>query len=177
MKKLLLTLAAVCGIAFGSLAQTTAASTPAYSVTTGTKFSVGAEAGLPVGQASDGYSTVLGGSVKLELPTSSRTYFTLSAGYSAFLLKSEFKGIGIPSSSGFVPIKAGLKYYSEGNFFIEGQLGIVFSTESGGGHAFIYSPGIGYSFNNGFEAGVRYEAWVNDGTVGQMSLRLAYRFQ
>jgi len=176
MKKLLLTLAAAFGIALSGLAQTTAPTTTASPASGGSKFSIGVEGGLPVGDVSDGYSTVIGGSIKYEAPTSSRTYFTLSAGYNAFLLKSEFKGIGIPSSSGFVPVKAGLKYYSEGNFFIEGQLGIVFSTESGGGHAFIYSPGIGYSFNGGFEAGVRYEAWVNDGTVGQMSLRLAYRF-
>ena len=176
MKKLLLTLTAACGIALSSLAQTAAPVAAASPTSGGSKFSIGAEGGLPVGAASDGYSTVIGGSIKYEAPTSSRTYFTLSAGYNAFLLKSEFKGIGIPSSSGFVPVKAGLKYYSEGNFFIEGQLGIVFSTESGGGHAFIYSPGVGYSFNGGFEAGVRYEAWVNDGTVGQMSLRLAYRF-
>jgi hypothetical protein len=177
MKKLLLTLTVLCGIISGSLAQTTTTSTPVNSVSTGTRFSIGAEAGLPVGQASDGFSTVLGGSAKLELPTSSRAYFTLSAGFNAFLLKSEFKGLGIPSTVNFIPIKAGFKYYSDGGFFMEGQAGIVFSTEDGGGHAFVWSPGIGYSFNNGFEAGVRYEAWVNDGTVGQMSLRLAYRFQ
>jgi hypothetical protein len=175
MKKLLLTLALASGIAFSSFAQTTTA-TSSSPLSGGGKFSIGAEGGLPVGEVSNGYSAVIGGSVKYELPTSGRSYFTLSAGYNAFLLKSEFKGIGISSTTGFIPVKAGAKYYSEGNFFIEGQLGIVFSTESGGGHAFVWSPGIGYSFNGGFEAGVRYEGWTNGSTIGQVNLRLAYRF-
>ena len=63
-------------------------------------------------------------------------------------------------------------------FFLEGQLGVVFSTESGGGSAFAYAPGIGYTFDGGFEAGVRYEGWPKDGfTTSQIGFRLAYRFQ
>jgi len=177
MKKLLFTLALAGGVTLSCIAQSANTTSAAPTSNGGGKFSIGAEAGLPIGDVADGYSAVLGGSVKYEVPTTEHALFTISAGYNAFLLKSEFKGIGIPSSFGFVPIKAGLKYYSDGDFFLEGQLGIVFSTESGGGHAFIYSPGIGYSFKGGFEAGVRYEGWVNDGTISQVGLRLAYRFQ
>jgi hypothetical protein len=173
MKKQLFTLLFVCGIVVSGFAQSK--SDTLSSARKGTKVSVGAEVGVPVGQASTGYNLVLGGSAKLELPTSPNTYFTLSAGYNAYFLKSEFKGFDIPSTSGFIPLKAGLKCYTE-NFFFEAQAGIVWSTESGGGHAFAWSPGIGYSFNNGFEAGARYEGWTNDGTTGQISLRLAYRF-
>ena len=174
MKKLLLTLTLAGAIASGSFAQSAAnASSPERG---GGKFSIGAETGLPVGQASDGYSVVLGGSLKYELPVSGRAFFTLSAGYNAFLLKDEFKGYDIPSTAGFIPLKAGIKYYSDGGFFLEAQAGIVWSTESGGGHAFAWSPGIGYTFKNGMEIGARYEGWTNDGTVGQMGLRLAYRF-
>ena len=175
MKKILLTIAVLGGIAFSSFAQTTTTTTTAASPATGgAKFSIGAEAGLPLGDVSNGYSTVIGGSLKVELPTGTNTFFTFSAGYNSFLIKSEFKEFA--SSAGFVPVKAGLKYYADGNFFLEGQAGIVFSTESGGGHAFVYSPGIGYTFNGGPEVGVRYEAWTNDGTVSQLSLRLALRF-
>lgn len=173
MKKQLFTLLLVSGIAISSFAYTKTDSLS--SVRKGTKISIGAEAGVPVGDASTGWNFVLGGSAKLEVPTSPSTYLTLSAGYNAFFLKDMFKGIGIPSTSGFVPIKAGLKCYTD-NFFFEAQAGIVFSTESGGGHAFAWSPGIGYSFNSGFEAGARYEGWTNGGTTGQISLRLAYRF-
>src|SRR5258708_32222974 len=98
MKKLLLTLVVAGGITFSSFAQstTTTSSSSSSPANSGTKFSIGVEAGLPVGSVSDGYSTVLGGSAKIELPTVNRAYFTLSAGYNAFLLKSELKGIGIP---------------------------------------------------------------------------------
>lgn len=172
MKKQLFTLLFSVGIAISSFAQSKPDSSAFRG---GIKFSIGAEAGLPVGQASDGYNLVLGGSLKLEVPTYTGTYFTLSAGYNAFFLKSEFKEFDIPSTSGFVPLKAGLKCYSD-NFFVEAQAGIVFSTESGGGHAFAWSPGIGYTFKNGIEAGLRYEGWTNDGTVGQISAKIAYRF-
>ncbi|HTE01206.1 MAG TPA: hypothetical protein VK668_18095 [Mucilaginibacter sp.] len=177
MKRILFTLAVIGATALSSTAQTTTTTTTAASPATGgAKFSIGAEAGLPLGDASEVFSTVIGGSLKLELPTGTNTFFTLSAGYSAYLTKSEFKDLGAPGSTGFVPIKAGIKYYSDGNFFLEGQAGIVFSTESGGGHLFVYSPGIGYSFIGGFEVGVRYEAWTNNGTTGQVGLRLGYRF-
>ncbi|HTD41443.1 MAG TPA: hypothetical protein VK671_12530 [Mucilaginibacter sp.] len=173
MKKQLFTLLLVSGVAASSFAYTRTDSLS--SAKKGTKISIGAEAGVPVGDASTGYNLVLGGSAKLEVPTARNTFFTLSAGYNAFFLKSEFKGIGIPSTTGFIPVKAGLKCYTD-NFFFEAQAGIVWSTESGGGHAFAWSPGIGYSFNSGFEAGARYEGWTNGGTTSQISLRLAYRF-
>jgi hypothetical protein len=173
MKKLFLTFATLGAIAFSSFAQTTTKPSPFDAVA---RFSIGAEAGLPVGEVSSGFSAVVGGSIKCEIPTIPRAFLTISAGYNAFMTKKELKDFGAPSSANFVPIKAGAKYYTEGNFFIEGQAGIVFSTESGGGHAFVFSPGLGYTFNGGFEAGFRYEGWVNEGTTSQLGLRLAYRF-
>ena len=174
MKRLLLAITLLGVTALSSFAQSSspASSSPKAAA----KFSIGLEGGLPVGDASNAYNAVIGGSVKYELPTAPNAFFTISAGYNAFLLKGELKGLGIPSTAGFIPLKAGIKYYSEGGFFLEGQLGIVFSTESGGGHAFVYAPGIGYSFSGGFEAGVRYEGWSNGGTTSQVGLRLAVRF-
>lgn len=171
MRKILLVAALMVGVAFTSFAQKSASKDAG-------KFSVGLEAGLPIGDASDFYSAVLGVSFKYEHPIATGTYVTISAGYNAFLTKSEFKDAGAKSSYGFIPLKAGLKYYIQDGFFAEGQLGVVFSTESGGGSAFAYAPGIGYSFDGGFEAGVRYEGWPKDGaTTSQIGLRLAYRFQ
>ena len=81
------------------------------------------------------------------------------------------------SSFGFVPLKVGVKYYFDQGFFGEGQVGAAISTQSGGGTAFAYAPGIGYSFPGGFEAGVRYEGWSKDGgTTSQANLRLAFNF-
>ena len=94
------------------------------------------------------------------------------------MTKSDLKAQGAKSSYGFIPFKAGLKYYFNGpGFFGEAQLGATFSTESGGGTAFTYAPGVGYSFDGGFEAGIRYEAWSKNGTTSQVALRVAYSFQ
>lgn len=172
MKKVLFIFALLGAAVVSSFAQTTSASTAHQSG----KFSVGFEGGLPIGNASDAFNAVIGGSIKYEFNTFTNTYLTISAGYNAFFTKSFLRDLGVKSSTGFIPVKAGIKYYSSDGFFVEGESGIVFSTESGGGHAFVYSPGIGYAFNGGFEAGIRYEGWVNVGTIGQVSLRLAHRF-
>jgi hypothetical protein len=165
MKKVLLLLTVICGLSVSSFAQSS----------NGGKFSVGLEAGLPLGDAHQVYKAIIGGSLKYEHPVATNTFVTLSAGYNSFLTKSEWKPF-LGSSNGAIPVKAGLKYYFNEGFFGEGQLGAAFSTENGGGTAFVYAPGIGYTFGGGFEAGVRYEGWSNNGTISQAGLRLAYRF-
>ncbi|WP_299586033.1 hypothetical protein [Mucilaginibacter sp.] len=166
MKKILLALVILGGTAFSSFAQTKSGDG---------KFSIGLEAGLPVGDIHNGYNYLIGGSLKYELPIAASTLFTISAGYSSLHPKSVLKDLGF-GSVGFIPVKVGIKYYIENGFFAEGQLGAAFGTKSGTGTAFAYSPGIGYTFDGGFEVGVRYEGWSNNGTIGQAALRLAYRF-
>jgi hypothetical protein len=141
-------------------------------------FNAGIETGLPVGSVSKGYNLVIGASFKYEYPVSQNVYVTASAGYNAFLTKTELKRAGLKSLYSFVPLKAGLKYYIQDGLFAEGQLGMVFSINSGGGLVFAYSPGAGYSFDNGFEAGLRYEGWPKNGiTTSQIGLRLGYQFK
>jgi hypothetical protein len=141
------------------------------------KFSIGVDAGLPVGNASNVYSFAIGGSLKYDMPIGSGAFVNLSAGYQSFMVKSALKDIGFPSSSGFIPVKVGLKYYFDGQgFYGEAQVGAAFSTESGGGKAFAYAPGIGYTLDGGLDLGVRYEGWSHDGTISQVALRVAYSF-
>jgi hypothetical protein len=166
MKKLFLLLL-VAGAAFSSFAQSS--NGPG-------KFSIGADGTIPTGDAHELFNYGIGGSLKYEFPVSKTVFVTLSAGYESLHVKSEFQEPGSKSSFGFIPVKAGIKPYLDGGFFFEGQLGTVFSTEKDGGNSFLYSPGFGYTFNGGFEIGVRYEAWSNNGTIGQVGARLAYRF-
>lgn len=169
MKKILLAIALLSG-ATSSFAQTTSTTKD------GGKFSIGVEAGLPVGAVSDISNFAIGGSLKYEYPVATNTLISISGGYTNFLYKSDIKDLTGKSGEGFIPVKAGLKYYFNQGFFGEGQVGAVFSAESGGGTAFAYAPGIGYSFKGGFEAGVRYEGWSKNGTVSQLAVRLAYSF-
>lgn len=167
MKKVLLLLTVLSGLSIGAFAQSSSSN--------GGKFSIGFEGGLPVGNANDAYNAVVGASLKYDHNIAAGTYLTGSVGYSAYLVKSEFKGIA-GSTFGAIPLKAGLKYYFGSGFYGEGQLGAAFITESGGGTAFVYSPGVGYDFGSGVDLGLRYEAWSKTNTIGQVAVRLGFSF-
>jgi hypothetical protein len=172
MKKVLLATLMFVGIAATSFAQD------------GGKFSIGVEAGLPLGSASDVSSVAIGGSLKYDLPIAEKTAFTASAGYTRFFYKSDvknaLKSIGIDrSGEGFVPVKVGIKYELADALYAEGQIGATFITSSDADKkvAFAYAPGIGYKFSDAIDLGVRYEGWsVSGGTTSQIAARLAYSF-
>jgi opacity protein-like surface antigen len=145
-----------------------------------TRFSIGLEAGLPVGDADDFYSTVLGGAVAAEIPVASKAFATISAGYSSLSPKKEWKDVGA-EAVGFVPLKAGLKYFFGKNFYGAGALGAAISTEDGVGTFFSWAPGIGISYpvssKNDIDAGIRYESWSKDGgSIDQIGFHVALKF-
>lgn len=167
MKRILLTLAVLGSVVCSSFAQSKSDG--------GGKFSIGLEAGIPVGDASDFYNVVLGGSLKYAQPIATGTAFTISAGYSSFMGKT-VGGIKY-GSTGFIPVKAGIKYSFAEAFYGEAQLGASFGTASGSKTGFAYAPGIGYAFGGGVDLGVRYEGWsYSGGTISQVAARLAYSF-
>lgn len=169
MKKFLLALVLLSGAALSSFAQS--------SSSTG-KFSIGVEAGLPLGDAKNSSNFVIGGSLKYDHPIAENTFITGSAGYNKFIYKSDFKDFG---SFYAIPVKVGLKYFFAESFYGEAQLGAAFMNEkfegeSANATAFAYSPGIGYVLGGGVDLGVRYEGWSKNGTISQISARLAYSF-
>ena len=148
------------------------------------KFSFGVEAGLPVGDYTNLYKAGFGGSLKYEIPAAQNFNVTLSAGYIIYTIKDEVQQElqqfgSSQSTSGFIPIKIGAKFGRAVGPFFEGQIGAAIGTASGAGTAFAFSPGVGYIFDGGFEAGFRYEGWSKSGstTFGQLALRLAFRFK
>jgi len=168
MKKILLLLVVLSAVVFNSFAQSKSDDAA--------KFSIGIDPGLPVGNASDAYTFGLGIDLKYDLPVATSTFFNVSAGYTALFTKSALKDIGAKSTYGYIPLKVGIKYYVDDAFFVEGQIGATFSTESGGGTAFAYAPGVGYKFSDAVEGGVRYEGWSHDGSLSQIALRIAFSF-
>ena len=165
MKKVLLATLLFVGVAATSFAQDG-----------GGKFSVGVEAGLPLGNASDFYNLAIGGSLKYDLPIAEATAFTVSAGYTSFMGKT-IAGVKVPAV-GFVPVKVGIKYNLAEALYAEAQVGATArTTGSNKKVAFAYAPGIGYNFGGGVDLGVRYEGWaVSGGTTSQIAARLAYSF-
>ena len=171
MKKTLLTLIILIGVTLNSFAQKA----------DGSKFSIGIEAGLPVGDASNISSYAIGASLKYSHPIADKTYFTASGGYTYFPYKNDIKialtGLGLDKSGeGFVPVKLGVKYFITDVFYGEGQVGAAISTESDGSTGFAYSPGIGLQFDKALDIGVRFESWTHNSTLSQFALRLAYCF-
>jgi hypothetical protein len=155
------------------------------------KFSIGLDAGLPIGSYSDDYWIAIGGSLKYEQPVTPNVLITLSAGYTDFNYTQTVKDglrayYNYTSGLNFVPLKIGAKYFlnpsnsfdsSNTGFFGEMQLGAAVGAGKGhSGTAFIYAPGVGYQFESGFEAGLRFESWNKNGSLDQAALRLAYVF-
>jgi opacity protein-like surface antigen len=174
MKKLFLSLALVAGLGFAANAQTEGAVR---------KLSIGAEFGLPTQSGSD--ELLVGGSLQFEQPVAKSLNLTLSAGYLSDMLtgdtKDLAKALGLKTSYGFVPLKAGAKFYFGKNFYGAGEVGAAISTENGGGTAFAFGPTLGASFavadKSALDFGVRYENWSKDGdSSGFIGLRAAFAF-
>jgi len=157
-------------------------------------FSVGLEVAAPVGDAKNLYNLGFGGSGKIEIPATKFFFITVTAGYTSFYLKDNIKNalnaFGIKAKpAGYIPLKAGGKYYVSPAFYVEGEIGasigvqqspVGYNTLSGHGTAFAYAPGVGVSIpllgKSAIDAGVRYEGWSQNGRLDQLALRLAYKF-
>ena len=185
---------AFAGFAFGANAQTNPASTTKSTTTSnGVIVSVGVDAGVPAGHLSDAYNWTLGGSVQADIPVIQEQLFvTVNAGYNNIFGKSNIAGTGLDVTDiQLLPVKAGLKYFPIGHFYIQGEAGAAFALNKSdlnfdNSAAFLYAPQIGYQFALGgksyLDAGVRYEGTtkfnsaIDDSTVNFFGLRLAYAF-
>ncbi|WPU95484.1 hypothetical protein SNE25_08105 [Mucilaginibacter sabulilitoris] len=187
MKKTLLVLAAVCGTAWSSFAQTTTTtSSSSSSPADHAHFSTGLDGGVTLGGIRPYSKAIAGASVQYEMPIATNTLFTASAGYSYLLFTDAKKRLvrafdDPKSGASFIPMKVGLKYYVSNGFFVEGQAGVVFALKSKSANAnydtaFAWSGGAGYTFKNGLELSARYENWSNSGVISQAASRVAYRF-
>jgi len=173
MRRILLLAVLIVSAATASFAQTSKSSSSG-------KFSIGVDPGLPVGSASDYSSFAIGGDLKYSIPAAQNFDVSLSAGYSVFIGKTiDFLGQSVKADNlKGIPVKLAGRYNFNGatGFFGEFGVGAAF-IQDGGGTAFVYAPGVGYAADGGFEAGIRYEGWSKNGSIGQIALRLAYSFQ
>ncbi len=135
------------------------------------KPSIGLEAGLPIGDAGDFSSFVVGASLQGEYMAAETVGLTLNAGY------LNFSGKDGAGSTGLIPVLAGAKFYFAEKFFGHAQAGLSFSTETGGGSAFTYAPGLGYQASEKFDITLKYQASTkNSFTTAFIGLRAAYNF-
>ena len=174
MKKLILSLFIIAAASLSSYAQND--HVPA--------LSIGLDAGLPTGQASEVYSSVIGASAQLELPTSDPGLkFMFTAGYNTFRIKSIYSSYYTSASYG--QLEAGARYYFVPMLYLEGDFGASFNLNSNYSAQRVglaYDPVLGVNLpvsNSGaIDIGIRYDGRVESGgTISQVALRVAYKFK
>jgi len=147
----------------------------------GPQISIGAEIGMPTGDANKVFNLVEGGSIKFELALQKNLFFTLTAGYNVFKVYPYYSYY--IQDGQYIPIEIGLKNYVQGsNVFVEGDAGVSLNNNSnftGRRAAFIFAPAIGVSLvKNKIDISARFESRVESSTasVTQLALRLAVKF-
>lgn len=185
---------AFAGLSVAAKAQTTTSTSTSTTTKDGIRYSIGVEAGIPVGSFKDAYKWNLGGSVQADIPVASQLFVTVNAGFNNVFGKKDVLGVAgadVPNVQ-LLPVKAGLKYFVIPNLYVQGEAGAAFllNKDKVGydkSTAFVYAPQIGVQFpisanGNFIDAGVRYEATtkyttdVNQTKVSFLGLRVAYGF-
>jgi hypothetical protein len=142
-------------------------------------WSVGAEASLPIGNFQDVYSFGIGATVQGEYKAADELGLTLNTGYINYFGKSiTFGGVSIDANDfGMIPLLAGVKYHFSPQLYAQGQLGAAFSTTSGGGTSFAYTPGVGFTLSRNVDLLVKYLGLSqNNETLHSIGARLAINF-
>jgi len=185
---------AFAAFTYTAKAQTSTPASTSATTSNGVKFSIGVDAGLPTGNFSNNYNWNIGGSVQADIPVvSNQLFVTVNAGYDNFFGKNTVvDGVTVsPTNIQLLPVKAGLKFFPVGGFYIQGEAGAAFAlnkTDVGFNKsaAFIWAPQVGYQFQlsgkNYIDAGVRYQASTDfvsgysNSQVNFVGLRVAYGF-
>ena len=135
------------------------------------KFGVGLNVGVPT---ATGGNLAIGADLRYQFDIDNQLSVPLTAGYT----NTSYKGGG---NSGYIPLKAGLKYFfndTGAGAYGLAEAGAGFSTAKGGQTGFVYSPAIGYSWSNGLDLAAKYEGMSNNGfNSGYTGIRLAYGFK
>lgn len=181
---------AVAGIAVATLFGTKAANAQSTTPANKWRFGIGVEGSLPTGNLHDLSNIGLGGTARLQYGINRNVALMVTSGYYNFFGKGYnyinadgSVGKAHYPSFGMVPLKAGIKGYLSGGFYLSGEVGAGFETRdvyaNGDGSKntkLILAPGLGYSFKY-VDIGARYENFSGqDNNYGMVALRVAYGF-
>lgn len=145
------------------------------------KLGLGLDAAIPTGAYKDVADYGLGVSLLYQKPVTENLSITGNVGYLRFHGPAVFSNIKY--KEGYVPIKAGARYFIIPGIYGAGELGISLSTANGygSGTAFIYAPSLGTMFKitrtGMLDIGLRYENWArNNATRSFAGIRAGYNF-
>lgn len=142
------------------------------------KFGIGLNVGVPT---SDSHSFAIGGDLRYQFDVDKQLSVPITTGYT-HLMGKEIGNTGIDAPDmGYIPLKAGLKYFfdpSGSGAYGLAEVGAGFGTSSGSGTSFVYSPAVGYSWSNGLDLAAKFEGLSKSGmNTGYVGIRLAYGFK
>jgi len=175
----------VTALSFTAKAQTTSQNP---STSSSVRFSVGVDAGLPVGDFSNTHNWSLGGSLQADIPVVKQLFVTVNGGYDNIFGKTISGTSSNYTDVRLIPVKAGLKYFPVQNFYIQGEAGASFLVNksdlaANSSTAFVYAPQVGVVLpvgKNFIDAGVRFENtqsfYTNGNSFSTLGLRVAYAF-
>ncbi|MDV2446389.1 hypothetical protein CMU93_02610 [Elizabethkingia anophelis] len=158
MKKSLL-LGAFALLGFAASAQTTG------------QLKIGANIGIPVGDASDFSSFTLGLDAAYQWRLAENFDLGIATGYQHFFGKSGW------SDGGFIPLAASAQYSIDPKFFIGADLGYGFLTGKGSsGGGFYYQPKVGYQQSD-WELYLGYKGVSDNGSISSVNLGFNFKFR
>jgi hypothetical protein len=160
------------------------------------RFSIGANAGIPTGKLSDTHTIAFGGYLQETIPVYKALHVTINAGYTKFKGKSNVGDLS-PNENiidypdiDMLAAKAGLRYFFHPGIFLQVDAGIAYvlnspQTSYDAAKAFIYSPQIGVelpvSKKRVIDISIKYEATnpyggAYRGNVNNIGISIAYGF-
>jgi hypothetical protein len=142
---------------------------------------LGLDAVVPVGDYKNVADYGLGISLLYQKPVTENLNITGNVGYLRFHGPAVFNNIKY--KEGYVPMKAGARYFVIPGLYGAGELGVAIPTANGygSGTAFIYAPSLGTVFKvtraGSLDIGIRYENWARSGGTRSFGgLRAGYNF-
>jgi hypothetical protein len=148
-------------------------------------FGIGVNVGAPTNN--DYFKLSLGVDARMQFNAAKQLSVPVTVGYTHMLAKDyTVAGVEIEGQDyGFIPVKAGLKYFfaeSGSGLYALGEVGAAFGVTDMSKTGFLYSPAVGYSWSNGLDLGVKYEGIskgvkYTDDNIGHVALRIAYGFK
>ncbi len=157
------------------------------------RFGIGVEGFLPTGNLHTVSNIGLGGTARLQYGINQNVALMITSGYyNAFGKTVNYNysdanttvsgSVKYPSF-GMVPLKAGIKGFIGGGFYLSGEVGAGFETrnvyaniDGSKDTKLILAPGLGYSFKK-VDIGARYENFSGqNNSYGLVGLRVAYGF-
>ncbi len=116
----------------------------------------------------DGYDFSVGADTRVQYDFSKKTSLSLTTGYTHLFSKD------LPDL-GFVPLKAGFKYFFIDKFYGMGEIGGGIGTHKGMNNFLLFAPSIGYATKY-FDVSLKHEFYPELNT-DQIALRIAYGFR